>query len=165
MVFSFCKRIISNSQSFKSLLDSKRSGRFLFQLDTYIVGLQHLYFCAHGIHLDTCVRCFFFSNNCAVWNFPPRSWLAPRHCGVWLSTLCLFQKKCPDNLVHWYFYTLFFSKSQHPLLQVDSWHNPTQHSWTTFLGTSFVHLVAALLFNDYRPRYSTTSERQNKVDD
>ena len=31
-----------------------------------------------------------------------------------------FRKECPDNLVRWYFSTLFFSMSQHPLLQVDT---------------------------------------------
>ena len=40
---------------------------FLFQLDAYILGLQHLYLCAYGIHLDSCVRWFiFFSNHCDV---------------------------------------------------------------------------------------------------
>ena len=55
VAFSFC--IISNSQLFNSLSNSKGSGRFPFQLDIFMFGL---YGCAQGIHLDSVMRWFIF---------------------------------------------------------------------------------------------------------
>ena len=165
MFFSFCKHIISNSQSFNSLLDSKINGHFLFQLDTYILGLQHKYLCAYGIHLDSCVRWFiFFSNHCDVWSFPPRSWLAPRHSGGWLCTHCSIQKRMSWQLGTLVFFYTVFSMSQHPLLQVDTWHqlDPALMIMDNVSGTSFVHLVAALFFQRLSASLHN-SHRQNKI--
>ena len=142
MAFSFCKHIFSNSQSFNSLLDSKINGRFLFQLDTYILGLQHLYLCAYGIHLDSCVRWFiFFSNHCDVWSFPPRSWLAPRHSGGWLCTHCSIQKRMSWQLgTLVFFYTVFFHV---PAPIVTSWHVTPIGSSTHDHGQRFWYFLRA----------------------
>ena len=107
------------------------------------------FFCALVYFFLNSLRCLKFSSNVLVG--APTQWSMTQHS--------LFNSE-KNVLTTWYagiFIHCFFPCPSTHCYKLTRDTNPTQHSWATFLGTSFVHLVAALLFNDYRPRYTITS--------